>query len=61
MSRCPVPAGLQCEREDTGDARAAGLMGRQVGVTDANVECQMRAWSGRQERENDGGEVSGTH
>lgn len=48
----------QCEREDTGDARAAGLMERQVGVwrgrwerrvADASVEWQARAWSGRQE------------
>lgn len=50
MARCPVPAGLQCEREDTGDARAEGLMGKQVGVTDGSVECQMRMWSDWRER-----------
>lgn len=50
MARCPVPAGLQCEREDTGDARAEGIMGRQVGT-----------WSDRQECENDGEEVSVAH
>lgn len=53
----PSSAGLQCEREDTGDARAAGLMGRLVGVTDANVECQMGVWSSRRECGVAGGSV----
>ena len=44
-----------CEREDAGDARAEGLMGRQVsdrcerGVTGGSVELLVGTWSGRQE------------
>ena len=31
------------------------------GVADGSVEWQMEAWSGRQECENDGEEVSAAH